>query len=241
MINVVRSIEPPVSLQSVAICNYIEALANYKEDRERFPKPERPPTYRDSDILVAFDECFYSKCYLTEQKYENSWAMDIDHFVSKNEKPELRYVWGNLYPADHKANMMKPRRMPEGGYLDPCMEEDDVETAILYGLSVDGEEPAFKARNSEDTKAINTAKLLNYLHNGDDQESQKNTVHLRFLIRKKYVEVLNAIIHWRDAEAEEDKFQAEIELRRLLSRKASFTALIRSIRPVQRLPKDFLD
>jgi len=241
MINVTRPTDPPASLQSAAIRDYIESLANHKEDPENFPKPEKPPAYRNSDILLAFDAHFYSKCYLTERKYENSWEMDIDHFISKSEQPEERFVWTNLFPADHKANMMKPRRMPDGGYLNPCLEEDDVETEILYVLSADGEEPAFKARNTDNTKAINTANLLNYLHNGNDETSRNNTVHLRFLIRKKYVEILNAIIKWRESEIEQDRFQAETELRRLLSRRSSFTAIIRSIPAVRRIPPDFLD
>ena len=241
MINVTRPAELPVSLQSTAIRDYIEALANHVEQPEEFPEPTKPPNYRNNDIMIAFDACFYSKCYLTEQKYENSWAMDIDHFISKNEQPELRYVWTNLYPADHKANMMKPRRMPAGGYLDPCADEDDVEFDLLYALTIDEQQPRFQARNVNNVKAINTAKLLNRLHNGENEDSQKNTLHLRFLIRKKYNEVLKAIIAWLAAVEPQEKFQAEVDLKRLLSRRASFTALMRSIPAVRHIPKGFLD
>jgi hypothetical protein len=242
MINATRPKESPASLQSQEIRDYLEALANHKENPVQYPKPEKPPLYRHKDVLEAFDSCFFSKCYLTEQKFENSWAMDIDHFVPKNEKPEWVCEWSNLYPADHKANMMKPRRMPEGGYLDPCDDNDDVEYEILYALSIDGEKPAFKARDNTNQKAVNTAGLLEHLHNGDDEDSKKNTTHLRFLIRKKYIEILNAILEWRAAKDEQDKFQAETEIKRLLSRRASFTALIRSVPAVRRdIPVEFLD
>ncbi len=243
MINIHRPTEPPASLQSPKVRDYLERLAKHQENPEQFPmKPEKPSEYRNSDVLEAFEVYFFSKCYLTERKFDSAWEMDVEHFISYVERPNLVFEWTNLYPADHKANMLKPRKTPQGGYLDPCDDNDDVEREILYVLSVDGETPAFDARDKANRKAINTARLLERLHNGYDPDSIQNTKYLRILIQKKYTETLNAIIEWQGAKDEEDKFRAETELKKLLSRRGSFTSLIRSVPAVRkRVPKDFLD
>jgi len=244
MINIERPIETPASLQSQEIQDFLQALANYKADPENLPKPEKPAGYRNSDVLEAFDIHFHSKCYLTEQKFGSAWSLDIDHYVPYNEQPELVFEWTNLYPADHQANMMRPRRTPEGGYLDPCHPNEDVETEILYALVEYGREPRFEATNPENLKAINTAKLLDLLHNGRlrDEDSKNRTKHLRMLIKQRYDEIMEAIIKWQGSSEPAQKFRAAEQLKILLSRNASFTMLMRSIDPVQvYVPAEFFD
>ena len=127
MININRKPEKIDSLETKEIKEYIDNSISYLNDPENNQAPKKPASYRNSDLLQAFDNCFYSKCYLTEQKYANSWAMDVDHFIPQNERPDLVYTWSNLFPADHKANMTKPRKTPHGGYLDPTNPNDNVE------------------------------------------------------------------------------------------------------------------
>lgn len=246
MINIRRG-AAPASLQTNQIKNYLDELIAYKnhpeDERKKLSKPECNVGYRNEDLFEAFDRDFYAKCYLTEKRFENSWAMDVEHFKAKAfaQHPELKYEWTNLYPADHDANMLKPRQEPEGGYLDPCADEDDVEKEILY-TTLFGGESAFKALNGNNLKAVNTATLLDKIHNGSNQESTKKTADLRHLIAKKEREVLNTIIQWLGASDEQDKFEAETKLKKLLSRRASFTMLMRSLKAVRRhIPPDFLD
>lgn len=124
MINVQRG-EAPASLQTPQIQQYLEELIDYKnlstEERKLLSPPKCNADYRNEDLFEAFDRDFFAKCYLTEKRFENSWAMDIEHFKAKafEQFPELKYEWTNLYPADHDANMVKPRQEPQGGYLDP--------------------------------------------------------------------------------------------------------------------------
>lgn len=242
MINTERTPSHIESLETQAIKNYIDASVAFLNDPESSQKPEKPSPYRTSDLLQAFNSCFYSKYYLTEQKFANSWAMDVEHFVPQNERPDLAYTWSNLLPAEHKANMMKPRNTPSGGYLDPCNPDDDVENDILYSLSIYGEEPEFEARDSNCTKSTNTASLLDRLHNGNDDMSNKNTANIRLMIRKKYNNILLKIIKWqRQIPDSQEEFQARRELRELLSRESSFTMLCRSIPAVRDLPNEFFD
>jgi hypothetical protein len=242
MINIVRQNAIPASLNTPEIQTYIQNAILYLNDPDNNPKPEKPVTYRNSDLLEAFDRDFHSKCYLTELKYFNSWIMDIEHFFPQNEQPELIYNWDNLFPAEHYSNMIKPRTTPVGGYLDPCNPNENVETEIQYTLSVYGYDPQFEATIPGNVKAVNTCNLLNRVHNGHNETTTKATSDLRHGIHKKYIEVLQKINEWRmHGVGTPDKIQARRELKDLLSRKSSFTMLIRSMPAVRQLPQEFLD
>lgn len=159
MINVTKGTRP-TSLDRAEIKEYLEQLADYnlldEEAKKNASKPDAG-AYRNSDVLKAFDRDFYSKCYLTEQKFANSWTMDVEHFRSKafGLFPELKYDWNNLYPCSHDANLLKPKKDPVEGYLDPCNPNDDVETDIIYTLGFGGE-AFFDPLDNSNIKAKNT-------------------------------------------------------------------------------------
>lgn len=242
MVNVQREVAIPAALSTPEIQSYINDAIQYLLNPNGQQKPEKPASYRSSDLLEAFDRCFSSKCYLTEMKFANSWIMDIEHFVPQNERPDLVYSWTNLFPCEHYSNMIKPRITPAGGYLNPCDPNDDVEVEIRYSLSVYGEEPYFEARDGQNLKAINTANLLQRVHNGHDLNTSKGTAELRHAIHKKYIQILNKIVEWQHhPDGSDQKFQAARELKDLLSRRSSFTMLVRSIPAVRLLPPEFLD
>ena len=246
MINIERPKESPPSLKTQAIRDYIETVEDW-QNNSSLPKPTTAPSYRNSDLIEAFDSCFFAKYYLTEKQFVSSYEMEIEHFLPKNfnERPELRYEWTNLYPADHDANMMKPNVTPEGGYLDPCNPDDDVENEILYKLDFDGGACHFKARNIHNTKAMNTANLLNRLHNGHNEKTKTKTGGLRKALFDKRDLVYKTIMKWQKAVIDhntDEANQQEIKLRRLLSRKTSFTMLMRSTSGVRlHVPVEFLD
>ncbi|MGI4873617.1 MAG: hypothetical protein ACRYFX_20865 [Janthinobacterium lividum] len=235
----------PASLATPEMQQYVAECAAYAAGPATAPVPAKPGNYRSSDVLRAFDEYFFSKCYLTEQWHGSSYEMDIDHFVPVNQDASLKYDWNNLFPAAHKANMMRPRTWPAGGLLNPC--QDKVETRLLATIGYNGSEPRFEATDAADVAARNTAELLNLLHNGKagDELSRQNTKHLRVTIRKRYDEVMHAILAFKDAREQGTPQQlanAQRELRGLLSRRAPFTQLMRSMRAVQSyVPADLLD
>jgi len=242
MLNFKREEDIPASLQKEEIKEFISNYIKYKNDPENIPKPEKPISYRHSDLLDAFDRSFFSKCYLTEQKFENSFIMDIEHFVPQNEDGTLIYEWTNLFPAEHYTNMIKPRKTPTGGYLNPCADEDDVEKEIVYSLSTHGFKPSFFSANDDNVKAKNTCELLDRLHNGHDENTYKATESLRHAIHKKYIDILKTIIEYRShPSGSQEKHQAFRDLRDLLSRKSSFTMLSRSIPAVSLIEENILD
>lgn len=243
MINVQREVNSPASLTTPDIQQYITDIQDHLANPVSVSKPDVPGSYRTSDLLAAFDRCFHSKCYLTEQWFPNSWCMDVEHFVSQTEDPSKRYAWTNLYPAEHRANKMKPRATPIEGYLDPCDPVDDVENEIFYSVGVLGQSPRFDPRDTANTKAVNTANLLNILHNGHNEDTKLATASLRYEIQKKYDLILNLIIDWLASPVGSSiRHQYGNQLRLHLSRKSSFTMLMRSMVPViNNVPSHILD
>jgi hypothetical protein len=243
MINIIRRIQIPTSLKNPKIKKYLDDYDLHLHDPINYKKPEKPPSYRNSDLLDALTEDFFAKCYLTEEKFENAYIMDVEHFEGKAEKPELRYEWTNLFPASHYANMIKPRTTPTGDCLNPCDANDDVENEILYSLGFLGENPSFGAKNIQNIKAVNTAKLLDSIHNGRNENTKQATPTLRRAIQHKYITILKKIIEWQNIKDNpQQKFQIETELKLHLSRTSAFTMLCRSMPEViNSVPKDFLD
>ncbi len=248
MINITRG-DKPTTLDRPEIQRYLDEVIAYnklsKEEKKKAKEPDAG-AYRSSDVLKAFDRDFHSKCYLTEQKFENSWAMDVEHFKSKsfNQYPQLKYEWQNLYPCTHDANISKPTIEPVGGYLDPCELTDDVECEIVYTLEMGGK-AFFDVKNEGNLKAINTCKLLDKIHNGTSEDSKKKTAELRLLISKKERDLIDTIMKWQRNKLQnnlEEEVRLRGKLKRLLSRKSDFTMLLRSLSCVSEyLPKDFLD
>jgi hypothetical protein len=246
MINITRR-KRPDSLDNPDIKTYLEEVISCKnlseEDRKNTPQLKGGISYRNSDVLEAFDRDFYSKCYLTEQKYQTAYSMDIEHFRSKafGQFPELKYEWTNLYPCSHDANMSKPRIEPTGGYLDPCDPNDDVEKEIVYTLEMSGV-ASFDVLDKNNIKALNTCQLLDKIHNGTDDYSQKKTAELRFLIHKKEREVIDLIMEYLHEKDIEDKIRVSRKIKNILSRESDFTMLLRSLSSVRKfVPVDFLD
>ncbi|HEX8530320.1 MAG TPA: hypothetical protein VF646_09870, partial [Cytophagales bacterium] len=107
----------------------------------------------------------------------------------------------------------------------------------------------FYALNPGNDKARNTAELLNTLHQGrkGDQDSIQKVKQLRSLIRKKCQKVQDNICDWLHAEKIGDEQEAKRrkeELKKLLSRKAAFTMIVRSMSVVKRCclpPTEFFD
>lgn len=247
MINVNRS-PTPASLQRPEIKTYLEEVAKYNslsaDERKSAQKPDAG-SYRAEDVLEVLGNDFHSKCYLTEQKFANAYAMDIEHFKSKafGQHPALKYEWTNLYPCSHDANMLKPRIDPEGGYLDPCSSDDDVETAIVYTLGFNGE-ASFDAYDEQNSKARNTALLLDKVHNGGtDRDAKMKTATLRLYINKKADELKELIMDWQSVKGnQEEEIRASRKIKNLLSRESDFTMLLRSLSCVKKhVPKEFLD
>lgn len=187
--------------------------------------------YRNQDVLQALYDDFNGKCYLTEFVFSDVDLMEIDHFVTQNDDPNglLKYEWTNLFPIHEKANKLRPKSTPVGGYLDPCSIQDNVEQEIEYRIRFDGT-ATFQAIDQTNLKAINTAKLLSRVHQD-----------FKGAVGKRHHEVVDTLWKWTNAcKKGQAKKVAELEilLHSLFSRHSLFTMLMRSIDDV---PAEFFD
>ncbi|SOD78740.1 hypothetical protein [Spirosoma fluviale] len=207
-------------------------MINVVRDQPAPPSLASQKSYRSPDVIEALHQVFKGKCYLTEKVFDSPNEMEVDHFITQTERPDLVFDWQNLYAIDQKANKQRPKRTPIGGYLDPCNAGDDVEQEITYIVEYGGNS-LFKARDSTNQKAVNTAALLNHAHKD-----------LKPAINNKHHEVVLAVAEWHTAKTQGDiqtEFEKELLLRKLLSRDSHFTMLMRAIWAVQSLPNDFFD
>ncbi|MVM34931.1 hypothetical protein GO755_33190 [Spirosoma sp. HMF4905] len=207
-------------------------MINVVRDQPAPPSLSSQKSYRSSDVIDALHQVFRGKCYLTEKVFDSPNEMEVDHFMTQTESPDLVYTWDNLYAIDQKANKQRPKQTPVGGYLDPCHEDDDVEQEIIYVVEFGGNS-LFKARDLSNQKAINTANLLNHLHKD-----------LKPAVKDKHHEVVNAVAEWHNAKKlgnENEEFEKELLIKKLLSRDSHFTMLMRSIKAIQSLPPEFFD
>jgi hypothetical protein len=195
-------------------------MINISRNQSVPPSLAAQKTYRNTDVIEALHTIFNGKCYLTERVFDYPEEMEIDHFATQNDNGTLVYEWTNLYPIDQKANKMRLKSTPPGGYLDPCHPDDDVEKDIVYIIEFGGN-ALFKPANPVNQKAVNTATLLNRVHRD-----------LKPTIAKKHHEVVFAIANWNTAKAKGDTkraYEEELVLRKLLARDSHFTMLMRAI------------
>lgn len=207
-------------------------MINVVRDQPAPPSLASQKSHRSPDVIDALYQVFKGKCYLTEKVFDSPSEMEVDHFITQSERPDLVFDWQNLYAIDQKANKQRPKQTPVGGYLDPCHIDDDVEQEIVYIVEFGGN-ALFKARDSANQKAVNTATLLNHLHRD-----------LKPAVKNKHHEVVDAVSGWYAAKTRGDaqeEVEKELLLKKLLSRDSHFTMLMRAIRAVRSLPDDFFD
>lgn len=181
-------------------------------------------TYDTPEVRDRLFNDARGKCYLCERPVERG-NFEIDHRKPKaeNQFPELRKDWRNLYCCCHSCNLIRPRLWPEQGLLSPDVAADDVEGRIQQTIG-DDRYPCFEATSERDAPAVNTALELARVHGGEDKLRADD---LRAALMLQLDEIHRNLLAW-------PRLQGPIppdvrrNLRRLLSRKAPFTALVRS-------------
>lgn len=203
MIDVGRSVVPPASLQNET-------------------------SWSGEDVKEQLWKDFLGKCYLTELPVTVA-AISVDHFRPKGHAcfKHLTYDWENLFPTDRNANERRPKKWPVGGLLDPSA-NDHVEERLQQYLD-DENVPHFAAADSNDLQAVNTAAQLEHLHN----DAHPKAADLRNAITKYFAKVLAKLLELRRAISATSQDSAKIarleaEVRKLVSRRAPFTTLVRS-------------
>jgi len=237
MIDVVRSAQPPKSLQET-------------------------DAYDGADVRDRLRDDFLGKCYLCEGPLPETFQ--IDHFRPQADFPELKKHWPNLFPAHGETCNRRRLRwgtrgvvvdgrrcaFPEGGLLN-CTNGEDVEQRLVQWLEQDavrGLRAHFRARSADDTAATNTAEELSHIHDPGSGGGKE----ISSLINAQYVRVLEGhhrlIQAWEAADRDRNDLRvakaAEV-LRLMLAKNAPYSTLIRdrlqefvipTLRPLLGLP-----
>jgi hypothetical protein len=201
-------------------------------DVQRTPEP--PPslaleTWNAEDVRERLLADFFDKCYLTEVSLFDG-GYRVDHRHPKGDGGDEN-DWWNLYPSHADANERRSKKWPEGGLLHPDG-RDRVEERLIQQLlfDVDGTPCCFfAARDPADRAAVNTAAELDHLHNDLHLRARQlcDAVHRRLtLMLDLQIQVLGARRE-RNPNDPELK-ELELKFRRIISRRAPFTALLRS-------------
>lgn len=197
--------------------------------REIVQIPKIDNNYRSIEILEALSVVFKNKCYLCEIKDTSPGVFDVEHFETQKEAGHKRYNWANLYLACHICNGIKPRKTPDGGYLDVCNPDEDVESFIDYDFeTLEYDKPLFSTLE-ESQKILNTINLLKRVHYGHDPNTRLRTASLRNAIKRQALIVLSTI-YKLDISKNDDNQRSfeERNLQILFSRNSPFTMLMRS-------------
>lgn len=210
---------------------------------------EAPPSlaagvrYDGADVVERLHADFLGKCYLCETPIEPG-TFTIDHRRPKGEDQfrHLQCSWTNLFPAcnTHRCNERRRKKYPPEGLLDPAA-GDRVEQRVIQRITSPSAVLAaavaqfsFEPSSRADAPAVSTAEELDRIHNGKGSSppAERTARALRATILRhaqmvaEKLERLKAMEQSGDEPAKVDASRAE--LRKLLSRRAPYTMLIRS-------------
>lgn len=154
----------------------------------------------------------------------------VEHRVPKGRDRALEFEWSNLFPCCEGCNLRRKKDYPEGGLLDPAGGQNVEGRLVQRIVDWPGLEqgPYFAATDEADRAAANTAAELHRIHN-DDATSSLKPADLRRAILVHQRRVFGLCLRYLKKDMTEFERQEMREhLRRLLSRRAPYTALTRS-------------
>lgn len=193
------------------------------------------------DVIRTLHTDFLAKCYLCERPLPQS-LIRVDHRKHWNDFEDLRFEWTNLFPACDHCNGRRPNTYPEQGLLDPGAGhqlESRLHQRVLPGPT--GEAYEFSATQPDDKAAQNTADELARVHalSGSTFRARKGAAELRSAILDRYrldvepcarnVRRLRRLRAKGEAIPQGELEASERKFRRLTSRRAPFTMLVRSL------------
>lgn len=180
-----------------------------------------------ADTVARLHEVFRGKCYLCERPLALR-DLTVDHRVPRSVCERRTYDWTNLYACCSDCNRRRRRTWPEGGLLFPA-DGDDAEARLSQVLEIacdpgDLVHCAFAAVEAADEQAAHTAGELDEIHNASRTRrpvSRMRAKDLRRAILRRAEKVAAACrAAWED--------DSDDDLRRLVSRDAPYTMLLRS-------------
>ena len=115
--------------------------------------------YDGEDVKAQLLEDLHEKCYICERKLGTDF--EIEHFKSKNNYPELRQEWTNLFLACGYCNKKKSSPFVDNLYPLDTNIEDEIEQRIDFSSN-----KASFVTTIDDVPHQNTVRMLHVFYNG---------------------------------------------------------------------------
>ena len=115
--------------------------------------------YDGEDVKVQLLEDQHEKCYICERKLGTDF--EIEHFKSKNNYPELRQEWTNLFLACGYCNKKKSSSFDDNLYPLDTNIENEIEQRIDFSRN-----KASFTTSIDDDPHQNTVRMLHVFYNG---------------------------------------------------------------------------
>ena len=115
--------------------------------------------YDGEDVKVQLLEDQHEKCYICERKLGTDF--EIEHFKSKNNYPELRQEWTNLFLACGYCNKKKSSSFDDNLYPLDTNIENEIEQRIDFSRN-----KASFTTSVDDDPHQNTVRMLHVFYNG---------------------------------------------------------------------------
>ena len=115
--------------------------------------------YDGEDVKGQLLEDQHEKCYICERKLSTDF--EIEHFKSKNNYPELRQEWTNLFLACGYCNKKKSSSFVDNLYPFDTNIEDEIEQRIDFSSN-----KASFVTTIDDVPHQNTVRMLHVFYNG---------------------------------------------------------------------------
>ena len=198
-------------------------------DRNSVEIPEIKKNHKTPFIYKQLGLMQRNKCYLCEETKNAPENFHIEHFIPHKEDEKLKFDWNNLFLTCVDCNLYKGTQT---NILNPCNNEHDVEHDIIYKLTMIDHLPRFYASDENNPLIVNTCKLLDKIHNGDNNKSKNKTSSLRNAIDRRVKELLIVMLNFNYAITQNlvvEKQKAEREIKDIVSRNAPYTMLMRSL------------
>ena len=115
--------------------------------------------YDGQDVVDQLFADHHGKCYLCELKVTRYY--EVEHLKSKENHPEFKYEWTNLFLSDRYCNGKKSKHFDN--ILNP--NTNNIEEIIEQRINSKNREALFQTKNTS-AEAQKTIDLLNRLFNG---------------------------------------------------------------------------
>lgn len=115
--------------------------------------------YDGEDVKAQLLEDLHEKCYICERKLGTDF--EIEHFKSKNNYPELRQEWTNLFLACGYCNKKKSSSFDDNLYPLDTNIENEIEQRIDFSRN-----KASFVTTINDVTHQNTVRMLHVFYNG---------------------------------------------------------------------------